>query len=157
MIKFASLLLLLSVLSSAQDIDSINDLSNFYWLEYTWEAKSGNSVIVEKWEVISPSTFEGLGYVQKMGGEKPDSYESLRMLCLKGEVFYLAKVDHNDMPIPFRLVHVEPDKFVFENKNHDFPKQITYLRLGTDSMKVRVGSLSDPLNRSFELKFCRKN
>lgn len=141
----------------AQDIDSVKDLSNFYWLEGKWEAKNGNIIIVEEWEIISPSTFEGIGYVRKIDESKPDSDESLRMLHMKGEVFYLAKVNHNEMPVPFRLVHREPDKFIFENKNHDFPKQITYLRMGIDSMTVRVGRLSDPQDRSFELHFSRKN
>ena len=155
--KFSALLLLFPALISAQDINSATDLSSLDWLADTWEAKSGNSIIVEKWEIISPSTFEGLAYVQKSGSGKPDSQESLRMLHMKGEIFYLAKVDHNEMPVPFRLVNWEPDKFIFENKNHDFPKQITYFRMGADSMKVRVGILTDTQNRSFELNFGRKN
>ena len=157
MIKLAALLLLIPAINSAQDINSIKDLSSFYWPAATWEARSGNSIIVEKWEIISPFSFEGAGYVRKIGMDKPGSDESLRMLHMKGGIFYLAKVDHNEMPVPFRLVSREPDKLIFENKNHDFPKQITYFRKGTDSLTVRVGSLSDPRNRSFELNFGKKN
>ncbi len=155
--KFAVLLLFLPVLNFAQDTNSIEDLSTLYWLEATWEAKQGNSIIVEKWDITSPLTFEGIGYVRKIEEDSRVSEESLRMVQMKGDIFYLAKVDHNELPIPFKLVHRERDKFVFENKSHDFPKRITYFRKGADSMTVRVGGLSDLQNRSFELNFGRKN
>jgi hypothetical protein len=158
MFKIINLVLFLSsTISFAQNTNSYPDLSLLDWLTGKWEYKTDENITVEKWEKLNARTFEGFAYVQKMGAEEPHHSEELRMLNMRGEIFYLAKVDHNEMPVPFKLVFSDADKFVFENERHDFPKQITYFRHGPDSIIVRVGDSSDTQPKFFKLYFSRKN
>ena len=60
-------------------------LDTLFWLIGEWASADGSSG--ETWSKASASTFEGAGQV---GTE-----ESLRLVEMSGEVFYLAKVGHN--------------------------------------------------------------
>ena len=151
----AIVLLTMPIINFSQQLDPINDLSIFNWLSGTWEHKGDKSITIEKWEKISPSTFEGKNYVRKINDQEPNFSESLRILNMKGEVFYLAKVDHNEMPVPFRLISRSVDKFIFENKNHDFPKRITYTFYSPDSLTVNVRGIENNNSKEFFLSFGR--
>lgn len=131
-------LLTLPILNFSQNLDPVTDLSILDWLAGTWEHKSAKTVTIEKWEKISDRTFDGINFVRKLNDQEPVFSESLRLLNMQGEVFYLAKVDHNEMPIPFKLVSMSKEIFVFENKNHDFPRKITYTFHSADSLTVNV-------------------
>ena len=79
------------------------------------------------------------------------SQESLRLVEMSGEVFYVAKVGHNDLPIAFKLTSGSDDRAVFENPQHDFPKRLEY-RLTEGRLVVTV---SDGGTRGFTLDFTR--
>lgn len=143
------------ILNFSQEPDPINDLSIFDWLAGTWEYKGDKTITIEKWEKLSSQTFDGINYVRKINDQEPIFSESLRILNMKGEVFYLAKVDHNEMPIPFRLVNKSVDKFIFENMNHDFPQRITYSFYSPDSLNVNVRRIEDNNIKEFFLAFRR--
>jgi hypothetical protein len=143
------------VVYSAQGVKSTNDLSILDWLSGTWEYKSEQNITIEKWEKQSTKTIEGFTTVRKIDAEEPGFSESLRILSMKGDVFYLAKVDQNEMPVPFKLVSAEGAGYVFENRQHDFPQRITYFKQNADSMIVRVEGLTEPNIRYFELYYKR--
>ena len=88
----AIVLLTMPIINFSQQLDPINDLSIFNWLSGTWEHKGDKSITIEKWEKISPSTFEGKNYVRKINDQEPNFSESLRLVSMKGEVFYLAEL-----------------------------------------------------------------
>lgn len=67
--------------------------------------------------------------------------ESLRIVRMEGKWFFLAKVSHNEYPIPFSQTDVSHEKVVFENPQHDFPQRITYIGGGGDSLVAIVASI----------------
>jgi hypothetical protein len=150
-------LLAFPVIIFAQESPPLNNLNVLSWLAGTWESKTDKNITTEKWIELSPKSLEGFASVSKIGAESPDFSESLRMLSMKGEIFYLAKVDHNEMPIPFKLVSDSENSFVFENRHHDFPQRITYIKNGDDSMTVRVEGLTEPDIRYFDVHYSRKD
>lgn len=77
--------------------------------------------------------------------------ESLRLVVMAGEVYYLAKVPHNPLPVAFRLSEGGDRSAVFTNPDHDFPRRIEY-HLGDGVLTVRV---SDGGEKGFELRFTR--
>jgi len=147
--------LLVPALHFSQELTAINDLSILHRLTGTWEYKSGKSITIEKWEKISPQTFEGISYVRKIGDLEPNFSESLRMLNMKGEVFYLAKVDHNEMPVPFKLISNNAGNFIFENMDHDFPQRITYTFTSPDSLSVNVWGNENNNIKEFTVPYIR--
>lgn len=116
-----------------------------------WQAQTKKSVINESWRKVSEHSFEGLGQTHDLSGVLKDS-EELRLVQMQGNVFYLAKVKHNPLPVAFTLISCQNNRFRFENKNHDFPKQLDYQLLAADSLQVDV---SDGKGQGFRLNFKR--
>lgn len=92
---------------------------------------------------------EGIGATLDLAGAVQNR-ETLRLVEMSGEVFYIAKVPQNELPTAFKLTKCGQNFFVFENPLHDFPKKITYSFEGSSKMNVRV---SGSLDSDFELNF----
>lgn len=118
----------------------------------TWQSESDDMLTIEHWNKVSQNTFEGHGKTIDYSSSETKSYESLRIVAMLGEVFYLAKVSHNEFPIPFKLIESSDSLFIFENQNHDFPKQIEYLFTDKNNMSVKVGSGE----KHFTIRFIKK-
>ena len=75
---------------------------------------------------VSDKTFEGAGETFSVKKNKIVNSETLRIVEMSGEIFYLAKVPSNDSPVAFKLTDCTENTAVFENSQHDFPKKISY-------------------------------
>ncbi len=135
------------VCTRAQPCDSLGAV---HWLLGDWVAQDAKRITRESWRQISPDTFEGAGSVTSRATMDVQSSESMRLVAMSGEVFYIAKAAHNTLPIGFKLVRCTHDTALFENPDHDFPKQLTYRRGDRDSLIVHV---SDGASRGFTLRF----
>lgn len=127
-------------------------LSELEWLQGEWIAVTENDLTVEKWDKISNNTFEGFGYTKLKRGNEVKNFESLRIVEMSGEVFYIAKVKHNNLPTAFKLTSLSDKKAVFENLIHDFPKEIIYLLKEEGKLEVTVSNEK----RSFKIHFKKK-
>ena len=61
-----------------------------------------------------------------MADDEVVNYETLRLVAMSDGVFYIAKVTHNDLPVPFRLTQCSEGVAVFENPAHDAPRRLIY-------------------------------
>lgn len=102
------------------------DLDELAWMAGDWETTTRSSRLVERWARVSGDTAEGVGEVFDLETGALKSRETLRLAAMSGEVFYIAKVAHNDLPVAFKLTSCEGDSAVFENPDHDFPTRIAY-------------------------------
>ena len=119
------------------------------WLIGDWVSTDGN--ISEHWVAVSPDTLEGKGITTS---KDKISTESLRLVRMQGNSYFIAKVAHNDLPVAFSMTpDSSPDRLVFTNPTHDFPKQIVYERDGPDGLIV---SVSDGATKGFEIRFTRR-
>lgn len=122
------------------------------WLLGDWVADGAKSTFRESWSARGPQTWEGRGVEASKTDAAKASAEVLRLVEMAGEVFYISKVTHNDLPVAFRLSECEDGRFAFVNPAHDFPKRIDYVREGDDRLRVRV---SDGADKGFTLEFAR--
>ena len=148
------LLLVFIVTPLAALTQPCDNLDSLAWMEGEWVAQGETYVTQESWVRVSAQTYEGAGRVTVAATGEERSTESMRLVVMSGEVFMLPKAAHNPFPTPFKLVECSGDAHVFENKEHDFPKQLTYTRVGSDSLHVIV---SDGGTRGFKLRFGRKD
>lgn len=139
------------LLSGTASAGSCDSLEVAEWLLGAWESRDGEKAFAESWIRLSDTTFEGKGVTTK--GAKQIDGESLRLVQMDEGVFYISKVAHNRLPIAFELTVCEPQRLVFENAAHDFPKRLEYVVTGTDTMKVAV---TDGKEKGFTLSFRRK-
>lgn len=155
MIHPHTLVLLLFTLPSwpttglGQICDSIEVVA---FLNGAWVSSAEHVLTRESWARVSPKTFEGSGEVMDRASGESRSAESLRIVEMSGQIFYVAKVDHNPLPVAFALSECSSGYVVFENAGHDFPKRIAYKRRGDDSLTVAV---SDGAENGFSLHFGR--
>ncbi|KAA3619275.1 MAG: hypothetical protein DWQ05_00730 [Calditrichaeota bacterium] len=124
-------------------------LQHFEWLLGEWICSNERNVTSETWKKVSEKTIEGTGKTRSKSQDKPQSFETLRIVEMSGAIYYIAKVAHNPLPVSFRLTSCSDSLSVFENETHDFPTKITYQRFGDTRMKVTVGNNM----REFSLEF----
>ena len=120
---FFVLLIIIPAFASAQ---SYTNLDTLHWMLGQWQQDDGKKVTTEIWTNLSPTTFDGVGQTVLKSENKISFLESLRIIEMSGEIFYLAKVSHNEFPISFKLMECSNNAAVFENPAHDFPKKIVY-------------------------------
>jgi hypothetical protein len=132
------------------------NLKNFDWLVGEWHFNTGKKIFVEKWQKVSDKTFEGVSYSIKKESNDTTFAENLRLLEMSGDIFYLPYVNHNPRPIAFKLISTELDSMIFENKDHDFPTRIIYIKQGKDAFIARVEGTRKGKKSAFELYFKRK-
>jgi len=130
--------------------DTCSELDELSWMAGHWETATRSSRVIEQWLRVSNDTAEGLGETYDLETGELKSRETLRLVQMSGEVFYLAKVAHNDAPVAFRLTSCDGDSAVFENPEHDFPTRIAY-RLEDEG--ILVADVRDEDGRGFELRF----
>lgn len=142
----ANALLLINLLISTNvNANTCSSLTQLNWLVGEWQTEKSASFVNENWQKVSDDTFEGQGKTNS-------SSESLRLVQMADEVFYLAKVSHNPLPVAFKLSHCKNKQFVFENMQHDFPNKIEYRKINSNVLQVIV---SDKAEKSFTIQLYR--
>lgn len=154
MLKVISFLLLCLVLQTPAQANSCATLESLAWLVGQWHSKNSKFNINESWQQISNKTFEGSGYTYSIKNNKMVSAETLRLVAMSGEVFYIAKVASNNLPVAFKLTSCTANTAIFENPQHDFPKKISYQMNKDKSMTVVVSGEKD---NAFSIQFVAKS
>jgi hypothetical protein len=127
------------------------DLKKLQWLEGEWNrtnAKPGRSGI-EKWKMNSSTEMQGWGI--SMRGTDTSFVEKLKIVVKDNNIYYVADVPENKAVVLFKLTKSNDNEFVFENPEHDFPKQITYTRDG-NKLKATVSGNGKTIEYLFEKK-----
>ena len=135
-------------------LDSDGDdpsLAALGWLTGPWEQRSETRVRAEIWARASAGVFRGVGTVHAADGQ-PRGRESLALVVMAGEIYYLAKTSQHSVPIAFRLTEVAEGRAVFENPAHDFPRRLEYTLTDPNSLTVVV---SDGADGGFSIEFSR--
>ncbi|MFQ5652713.1 MAG: DUF6265 family protein [bacterium] len=131
-------------------------LEKMRWLLGVWRRESDRGLTHETWRKLSDRTFEGESVrISKASGDTVFT-ESLRLVQMQGELFYLPKVAENAYPVPFKLVAFQGNRVVFENPEHDFPQRIIYYREDADSLTVTVEGATKDDNRRIDFHFRRE-
>ncbi len=127
----------------AENCHSIKTVS---WLLGDWQSQKNDRTITESWHQVSDKTIEGRGTTY--AGSQFKSSESLRIVLMSNALYYIAKVEHNPLPVAFKLTSCTGSNVIFENHNHDFPKRIEYTFVDKGNIRVNV---SDGKSKSFSL------
>lgn len=114
-------------------------LDELRWLVGQWQMDSEQGQVFESWQQVSPLSFEGRGW--RVQHHQVTASEALRLVQMQDQVFYLAKVTENPMPVAFLLVACDETMAVFENPQHDFPQRLTYRQRENSQLQVRVEDL----------------
>jgi hypothetical protein len=139
--KFKNALLIpisLSILFFISPAINGSNMSTLEWFLGDWISDDGKNITIEFWHKVSTETYEGVGKTRSAWSDENINSESLRLVEMSGEIFYIAKVEHNEFPIGFKLVTFSDSIAVFQNLTHDFPKRIEYRLLKEERILVTV-------------------
>jgi len=108
------------------------------WLVGTWEQQTARGPVFESWQRDGDRALAGQSY--RLKGSDTVFLESIRLVEEGGRLLYIPTVaDQNDSrPIRFVSKSVTDTALVFENPDHDFPQQISYRQMGTDSLVAEI-------------------
>lgn len=154
MLRIISFVSLCFVCQSSVLAGTCNTIESLKWLVGNWHSENSKLKINESWRQISAKTLEGYGHTHSIEKNKIVSSETLRLVEMSGEVFYVAKVASNDLPISFKLTSCTAKTAIFENPQHDFPKKIFYQFNNDKNITVFV---SGDKGKGFKVEFIREN
>lgn len=127
------------------------------WLLGTWTNESTDEFSQETWSKENDSTFTAFSFTQVAG---ETVFAETMALEQKGQSLLLTVAtanEENPSPVTFTLISSEENQFIFENKNHDFPKRITYTNPTKDSLHAYIEGTENGENKKVEFRFTRKN
>ena len=141
--------MLFSVSASTNKNPLCKRLSSTNWMLGSWQAKTSKTLTTEVWRTVNDDYRTGIGITKKMNSNKAPFVESLGLIEMAGEVFYLAKPPQNEVPVAFKLVECSDTYLKFTNVDHDFPQVIEYTKY-SDKRMVAVVSGG---NKRFDIDF----
>lgn len=109
--------------------------TRFDWLVGKWEAKTKEGMVYEYWDKTALFTLEAKGGELVRGDTV---FKELVTLIKINEYWCYIPIVGKQNPIIFTLRESNTTKFIFENKEHDFPQKITYERIDSLHFNARV-------------------
>jgi hypothetical protein len=129
----AVVLLALSAGAQAQPPQPVRaSISQLTWLTGAW---AGGGNMEERWTPAAGGAM--LAVTRTIKGDRMVAFEFLRIVERDGTLIYIAQPEGRP-PTEFRLSAITANGATFENKAHDFPKAIAYVRKPDDTLEARV-------------------
>ncbi len=120
----------------AQECGVIEVWQQFGFLSGKWKVENSN--LIEKWKLDGEDVMTGKAY--SISAQDTILHELIQLIFDQNNIWYKAQVigQNNNQSILFKLVKCQPNLFVFENPEHDYPQRIGYRRVGSDKMLVWI-------------------
>ncbi|THU41976.1 hypothetical protein FAM09_07695 [Niastella caeni] len=132
------LLLILLNVSKAQPGFSNREFKPLHKLTGLWKMDSQRGAIYEEWEVKNDKELLGRSY--KIRNNDTVLLENV-IISLQGDaIFYTPVVQdqNNRQPVLFKLISCNNNRYVFENKEHDFPQRVIYDLASANDLRARI-------------------
>lgn len=114
------------------------DTARLRWMSGCWEMKAGARLIEERW--TPPRGGLMLGTSRTSRNDSIIEFEQMRIETRPAGVFFVASPS-GQATTEFKATSVLDSSAVFENPEHDFPKKVSYRKVGSDSL---VASIEGP-------------
>ncbi len=152
-VMFSLIVLSFNIFKIDYDIENFEKL---YSLVGEWTMPFKNGELVEKWEKQFNKKLTGETFY--INGNEEESQEKIDLVLSAGRIYYSSIVSgQNDgESIPFTLIGMDKNKFIFENKEHDFPQRIIYELRSPNELVASIEGDTDNGFKKIEYKYKRK-
>ncbi len=127
-------------LNSCSDKDNgPSKLEKIDWVLGYWEMVSPEGKVTESWIRTNDSVYSGIGKYTDTAGQTLTT-EEISIVLRDGELLYIPLVSdqNNGQPVIFKEASFSDTMVVFENKSHDFPQRIVYVKQGEGKMLAYI-------------------
>ncbi len=126
--------------TSERKINNYNNgqvLTELGWMLGKWKREDTGEL--ELWSKRKDSFYGGM-MVELNDQETAVIKEVLSLEGRKDGIYYGAKVKgrNNDRKVEFKMSNQNFDNPKFSNESHDYPQHISYMKIGTDKIKVEL-------------------
>ncbi len=114
-------------------------LDKIGWVLGYWEMVSPEGKVTESWIRTNDSVYSGIGKYTDTAGQTLTT-EEISIVLRDGALLYIPLVSHqnNGQPVVFKEASFSDTMVVFENKSHDFPQRIVYVKQGEGKMLAYI-------------------
>lgn len=114
-------------------------LDKIGWVLGYWEMVSPEGKVTESWIRTNDSVYSGIGKYTDTAGQTLTT-EEISIVLRDGALLYIPQVSdqNNGQPVTFKEVSFSDTMVVFENKSHDFPQRIVYVKQGAGKMLAYI-------------------
>jgi len=126
-----------------------------HWIG-TWEEIQADGTFTETWKKENDTLF--LGSSAMVNGKDTLFSEEIRLVLRGKEVYYIPTVpsQNDEKPIEFKMITSSEKSWTFENKYHDFPKQIVYTLNNHHSLTATIQGTENNRSTKFSFHLSRK-
>lgn len=137
--------------AEANELTAAEQLASLDWLAGTWRDEGFEA------HYTSPEGGMILSTSKNYAGGRVVFFEFERIEIQDDSVVYIP-YPAGKASVTFTLVDYDPKKkrVRFENKEHDFPKDLTFERIATDQLRIFLTGEEKGKYRTLELKLLRK-
>jgi hypothetical protein len=134
----SALLCMLITGSMAQQAYSDKEFKPLHGLTGLWKMDTKRGTIYEEWQVRSDNQLSGRSY--KLNNKDTVVLENVILSLKDNDIFYTPVVSNqnNQQPVPFKLISCSGNRYVFENKDHDYPQRVIYELVSMNDLKARI-------------------
>jgi hypothetical protein len=116
-----------------------------------WKMDVENSEVYEEWQLVNENELIGISYSIDDGVKNIN--ENIYIKKFADQWAYVAVPINQNITL-FALIEHSPKKFLFENKEHDFPQKISYEfhKDGTMTAEIEGDVSGETKRRKFSFK-----
>jgi Domain of unknown function (DUF6265) len=119
-----------------------------------WRGASEGGAVIDEY-YTPPADNLMLGVSRYTKGGRVTTYEFSTITARGDSDLVLTPRPEGQTPADFRLTKLEPGLAVWSNPQHDYPQQISYRKLGNDSLVARIEGPGSGGTQSSEWKLGR--
>ena len=121
-----------------QPVYSVEEFKPLHGLTGLWKMDGKRGALYEEWQVKSDSQLAGKSY--KLNNKDTIVLENVIISLQGNEIFFTPVVrdQNNQRPVPFKLISCSGNRYVFENKEHDYPQRVIYELVSMNDLKARI-------------------
>lgn len=124
------------------------------WLPGDWEMRSPKGITRESWQRVNDTLFQGFSAFLLPSGDTA-SYEHIKLIRSENTWWYIPTVSNQNegKEVRFRLTNATDTSMIFENKAHDFPQRIGYIRTSATSIHAYISGPSKEAGKEKRIDF----
>jgi hypothetical protein len=157
MLRIISVLIFFAVgaLTASAQKFSDKDFKALHSLQGLWKVETGRGPIYEEWYKKDENKLAGKSY--RINNTDTTVMERIELYISGNEIIYSPVVSdqNNQQAVPFKLISDTDGRYVFENKEHDFPQRVIYKLVSNDAVHARIEGVRNGQQRGSDFRYSR--